>query len=161
MCTALHEPARLVGADRQQRQIDRTEPLRGCRGRSARRPCRRRSRFDGRPTAQHETAPERAVAIERRPRGEVLRRRQRDRQRADRRLLPPVELLDASNARRSDETRVAERRDDDRIEPPRELAQRRQIAVVVVVVAEQHGRDRRQVVEPRPQAGGPAADPAS
>ena len=42
---------------------------------------------------------------------------------------------------------VAERRDHQRIEPLRELAERAQIAVVVMVVTQQHDRDRRQVVE--------------
>ena len=97
---------------------------------------------------QHEATPERPVSIEGRPRGEVLRRRQRDRQRAARRLLPPIEFLDAANARRPHEASVPERRHDDRIEPLREHSERRQIAVIVVVVAEQHRRDRRQVVEP-------------
>ena len=69
----LHEPARLVRADRQQRQIDRAEPLpdvaeegriRGVAGEID-------ARAAGR---QHEAAPQRAVSIERRPRGEVLRR---------------------------------------------------------------------------------------
>ena len=99
------------------------------------------------PTLEHESAPQGAVSIERSPRGEVLRRRQRDRQRGGLRLLPPVELLDPADAGRPDERPVPQRRDHERIEASREHAERAQIAVVVVVVTEQHDRDGRQVVE--------------
>ena len=75
----LHEPARLVRADRQKRQIDRTEPasdvaeeggIRGVAG----------EEDAGAARDQHEPTPQGAIAIEWPPRGEVLRRRQRDRQ---------------------------------------------------------------------------------
>ena len=52
--------------------------------------------------------------------------------------------MPADRTRRS----IAERCHDHWIEPLREPSQRRQIAVIVVVVTEQHRRDRRQVVEP-------------
>ena len=80
-------------------------------------------------------------------RGEMLRRGQRDRHRRGPRLLPPIEFLDATDAGRSHERSVPERRHHQRIESIREHAERPQIAVIVMVVAEQHDRDRRQVVE--------------
>src|SRR5262245_53376999 len=75
-------------------------------------------------------------------------RRQRDRQRCRLRLLPPVTLLNTSNAGRPHETAVFERCHYQRIEPPCQPAKRRQIAMIVVVVAEEDDRDVRQVVEP-------------
>ena len=96
---------------------------------------------------QRESTPQGAVAIQQTSRGEVLRRRQRDRQNGGLRLLPPIELLDPANAGGSNEGPVAERRHDDRIEAFGEHAERGQVAVIVVVVAEQHHRDGRQVVE--------------
>ena len=96
---------------------------------------------------QHESTPEGAVSIERTPRGEMLRRRQRDRQGGGLRFLPPIKLLDPANAGRPHERSVSQRRHHERIEAFREHAERPQIAVIVVVVTEQHRRDGRQVVE--------------
>jgi len=74
-----HEPARLVGADRKQRQIAWAEPLPNLAEERAERTvaCEEKARVIDR---EHESAPQRAIAIERRPRGEVVRRRQRNRQ---------------------------------------------------------------------------------
>ena len=95
----LHEPARLIGADRQQCEIDRPEtvpnvreewrvsgvtgevdPLRACR--------------------DDESAPQRAIAIQRPPRRKVMRGRQRDRQRRRGGRLPPIEFFDAAQSNR-------------------------------------------------------------
>ena len=77
-----------------------------------------------------------------------MRRRQRDRQWRRRRFLPPIELLDPADAGRPDERAISQRRHHERIEALREHAERPQIAVVVVIVTQQHHRDRRQIVEP-------------
>src|SRR5438105_4988174 len=141
-----HEPAGLVRADRQQRQIDRPEPPADVVEEARIR--RVAGEIDARAIDRdHEPAPERAIAIEQCPRGKVTRRRQRDRQPGRVCLLPPIELFDASDARRPDDRAVADRRYDDRIEAGREHAERMQIAMVVVIVAQHHRRDRRQVVE--------------
>lgn len=66
-----------------------------------------------------------------------MRRRERDRLRRAARLLPPVEFLDVPDAGRSHEAPVAERRHDQGVEPLRERSQRRQIAMIVVIVTEQ------------------------
>ena len=92
----LHEPARLVRADGQQCQIDRAKPHsdvaeEGRVGRVAGEEYARAA------CHEHEPAPEGSVSIERISCGEVLRRRQRDRQCGGLRFLPPIELLDAPN----------------------------------------------------------------
>ena len=145
---ALHEPARLVGADRQQRQIDRAEPAAGCRGRSgayAVSPAKKIRRSPDASTKPPQSARLRSngVRAEKCCAGvSVIGSGTR------RRVLPPVELLDPANAGRSHQTRrfpAASRRcGSKRSASARSVAQ---IAVIVVVVAEQHDRDRRQVVE--------------
>ena len=77
-----------------------------------------------------------------------MRRRQRDRQRRARRRLPPVELLDTAQAGGSHQPGVPERCDHDRVAGRCQPAQRRPIAVIVVIVAEQDHRDRRRILEP-------------
>ena len=94
----LHEPARLVRADGQQRQIDRTKPLPDLAEK------RGVGTVPGEKDAravdhQHESPPQGAVSIERTARGEVLRRGQRDRQRGRLRVPPPIEFLDPADAR--------------------------------------------------------------
>src|SRR5580704_6989255 len=74
----LHEPARLIGTDRQQCEVDWTEPLPdvvkegGVRGVAGEKYARAAWR-------QHEPTPQGAVSIQRTPCREVLRRGQRDR----------------------------------------------------------------------------------
>src|SRR5262245_9938981 len=89
----LHEPAWLISADGQERQINRTEPLPNIAEEA--RVCGIAGEKDTRAICSyHESAPQSAVSIQRTPRGEMLRRRQRDRQRGGLRLLPPIEFLD-------------------------------------------------------------------
>src|SRR5205807_8747056 len=141
-----HEPAWLVGADREQRQIDRSEPrgnlpemgaVAGIAGKQQ----TPAARLDQEPT------PQRAVAVERAARGEMLRRRQRDRKRRGARALPPVELLDITDARRLQQPAVAKRGHEPRMKPSLQRSQGREIAVVVMIVTEQHERDGGQIVE--------------
>ena len=67
-----------------------------------------------------EAAPQGAVAIEHAPRREVLSGRQRDRERCGARGLPPVDLLDLTDARRPEQPAVAERCHDRRMKAPLE-----------------------------------------
>src|SRR5215831_10932961 len=87
-----HEPAWLIRADRNQREINGSAALadlveewhvRGIAGEvDAPLPCH-----------EDESAPERAVAIEGSARAEMMRARERHRKPADRRRFPPIELL--------------------------------------------------------------------
>jgi len=92
----LHEPTRLVRTDRQQCEINRAEPLsyvaeeRGVRTVA----CEEYARGA---RSDRKSTPQRAVSIQRIPRGEMMRRGQTDRQRGRLRFLPPIELLDPSN----------------------------------------------------------------
>ena len=76
------------------------------------------------------------------------RGRQRSPQWRGRRLLPPIELLDPSDARRSEDGSVRQRRHHEGIVAVREQSKRVPIAMIVVVVTQQHRRNGRQVVEP-------------
>jgi len=94
----LHEPARLVSADGQQREIDRAETLPDVAEE------RRIRRVAGKiypPAARddHESAPQRAISIERASGGKVVRPSQRDRERRRLRVLPPIEFLHAPDPR--------------------------------------------------------------
>src|SRR5207302_6113066 len=100
--------ARLIGADRQERQIDWGEP-RGDLSEMRPVPGIAGKQDAARPGLDQESAPQRAVAVERAARREMLCRRQRDRKRRCARALPPVELLDVTNARRLEQAVVPER----------------------------------------------------
>lgn len=72
-----HEPARLVGTYRQQCQVDRAQPSRNVPKEIGIR------RVSGElqaslPCSHRKTTPERAIPVERRPRGKVMRRRRCD-----------------------------------------------------------------------------------
>src|SRR5207245_4992967 len=130
-----------------ERQVDRAEPppdvaeerrIRGVAG-------EKYARFS---QNQNESAPQRAISIQRAPCGEVVCGRERDRQRRSLCVLPPIELFDAADASRSRESSVPQRCHDSRIEMFGELSDRAQIAVIVMVVTEQHDRDGRQLLEP-------------
>src|SRR5437868_11228691 len=97
----LHEPAWLVPPNGQERKVNRTEPepnvaeetcIRGVAGEK-----------DARAVyCDHESSPQRSVSIQRTPRREMLRRRQRDRHHRTLRLLPPIEFLYPADAGRPD-----------------------------------------------------------
>ena len=61
-----------------------------------------------------------------------------------------------ADAGRPQQSPIAERRDHQRTRAALERPQRAQVAVVVVIVAEQHDRDRRQVVETHRRRADPA-----
>src|SRR2546425_2338216 len=94
-----------------------------------------------------EPTPQRAVAVDHAPRREMLSWRQRDRKRHLARALPPVEFHNVTDAGRSQQPAVTDRRHHRRMEAPVERAQGREIAVIVVIVTEEHERDGGQVVE--------------
>ena len=141
-----HEPSRLVGADGQKCEVDRakTPPDVAEEGGI----CGVAREEDARAlNRQQESTPQGTVSIQWTPRGKVLRRRQHDRHGGGLRLLPPIELLDSPNPCGFHNRPVSQRRDYERVEALREQSERVQIAVIVVIVTEQHRRDRRQVVE--------------
>src|SRR5262249_31043915 len=143
---ALHEPTRLVSADRQARKIHRPQLLTNLSKHW------RVSRIAGEEypdalDAHHESAPERPIPIERAARGEMMGRRQRNRAVRKRGLLPPIELFNPADACGLRERSIAQRRHHDGIESPGESSKRLEIAVIVMIVAEQDRGDRRQVVE--------------
>ena len=143
----LHEPARLVGADGHQGQVERTEPpadvaeeraIRGVAGEVD----PRAGRLD------HESAPQRTIAIEA-ARAEKCwagvsvigtgARFECCHQSSSSMRWKPVD----ATSRRLPSGVISSG-----IELRGEHRERVQVAMVVVVVAEQHDRDRRQVVEP-------------
>ena len=87
----------------------------------------------------------------------MLGGRQRDRKRRGTRALPPVELLDLTDARRLEQPAVPERCHQSRLKAPLERTQGAEIAVVVMIVTQQHQGNGRQIVESharRPHAAG-------
>ncbi len=132
-----HEPARLVGADREQREVDRPQAsadlaeMRSVSGIAGEEDSASGDRDD-------EASPQRAIAVERAARREVLRRRQRYRERRGGRGLPPVEFFDPADAGRSEQPAIADRRHDQRMKAPVEQPQDPQIAVIVVIVTQEH-----------------------
>jgi len=76
-----------------------------------------------------------------------MRGRERNRHTRPLRALPPIEFLNPTNAGCPREAAVTEGRDEQRIEAFCKHAQNGQVAVVVVVVTEEHDRNRRQRVE--------------
>src|SRR5204862_2045327 len=128
----LHEPARLVGPDREERQIDWAQPNGDLPE------MRAVARVSGGeysvPTGlDEEPAPQRAVPIEHAPRGEVLSGRQRDREWCGARGLPPGHLLYLADARRPEQPAITERCHERWMKAPLESLQGREIAVIVVI----------------------------
>src|SRR5207245_9035431 len=99
------------------------------------------------PRPDHEPVPLRCGANEHVSRREVLSGRQGDRERLLARLLPPVDFLDVTDASRSQQPAVTERRHDQRMEAPLERAQGAEIAVIVVIMTEEHECDGGQIAE--------------
>src|SRR5690242_2624259 len=150
-----HEPTRLVGPDGEQGQIDRSQPSSdllemGSITGIAREKDSLPHDFNQEPT------PEGVIAVEHPPRRVVLRRCQRDGDVAPGRGLPPIELLHLANSHRAQQPPVADRGDKRGLEATVELAESVHITVIVVVMAEQHDRDGRQVVEADPRGPDPA-----
>src|SRR5690349_23257085 len=94
-----------------------------------------------------EPTPQRTVAVEHVPRREMLGGRQRDRKRYLARLLPPVNFLDLTDAGRSQQRAIADRRHHPRVKAPLERAQGLEIAVIVVIMGDEHECDGGQIVE--------------
>src|SRR5918994_4096435 len=153
----LHEPAWLIGPDGNERQIDRAEPLADLAEVGA------VAGVSGMENSASlylykESAPECAVSVERSTGGEVLGGSDRYRQRCDARGLPPVQLLNLPESGRTEQPAVTLRGYRLGMEPVLEQFQSGEVAVVVVIVTQQHQRDRRQVLEMhtrRPHSAGP------
>ncbi len=146
----LHEPARLIGADRQYRQPQRPVLF----GDAAKMLAFAVAgiaddvEFAGR-RLQHETRPQRLVAVGQSARRPVSRRHQRHRHAvAEFDAILPVERLGFDGGVRvAHGDIVAERRDHARREFRREFRQRREIEMVVMAMRDQHDVDLRQRVE--------------
>ncbi len=138
-----HEPARLVCADRHQRDVDRRHALTDVG--EVRRVAGIANEVERDPVDAHDVAaPQRPVAVPRRARGEVLRRHARDLRRTHFRGLPPVELVDvlAPSSPRGHHAPQAKRRDERRTVA--DSTERRRLEMIVVVVTDEHEIDRRQ-----------------
>ena len=140
-----HEPARLVGTDWQQGNIWRTQPG------ADRRPMRTGPAIAGEEHPalvsgglQHEAAPERSIAIKRCACGEMPGWRRRDAQASNHDVLPPIQLsrLDPMPGQ---DLGIAEQGHDMRVMAALDLAQARQVHVVVVVMRQQDQVRARQV----------------
>src|SRR5207244_11722955 len=104
----LQDPARLVGADREEGEIERAEPPRDFP------PMRAVARVPGEQDPapaglDQQPAPQRAVAVEHAARREMLSGRQGDRERRGARALPPIDFLHLTTARRSEQPAVPAR----------------------------------------------------
>ena len=142
-----HEPARLVGSDRQQRQARRSEPLADlgemvAEGRVSREINDAAGGFD------HIAAPQRPIAVEDAARGKMhggdaVNGGSRDRQR-----IAPIEFVHGADAVGPQQTGYAERNDELGLAAIRQPAQGGEIQMIVVVVAEEHDIDAGKIVEP-------------
>ena len=139
-----HEPARLVGANRDQREIDRAQPGADLGEVAAvARITREIDRLPSDPDA--EASPQRSIPVAQAASREVLGRRARNRDVPDALVRPPIELGHASQADAMEEARISKRRDERRSEPRIELAERLGLHVVVVIVTHEDDIDRRQL----------------
>src|SRR5262245_54298371 len=86
----------------------------------------------------------------------MLRWCQGDAERVDLHLSPPVALFDALDASGPDQSSVPDRRHHQGTKTLREPAKRRQIAVIVVIVAEQDGRYRWKISKSHARCANPA-----
>src|SRR5207237_6670542 len=97
---------------------------------------------------QNETAPQRAVAIERRPSGEMLRRHAADATSSSKiRFLPPIELDDVLQRQRAQAGAKTEHGHTLRVRAVRAPAERRRLQVIVMIVADQNDVGQREIVE--------------
>jgi hypothetical protein len=146
----VHEPDGPVGADGQHRQARSPQALADLGEVRAAPGVAGEVGQAGR-AAQHVAQPQGAVAIEEAAVREVLRGHgdELDR-RGQRHVLPPVELRHPRQARLLEQRLVAEAAEEARVVGGLQPAQGGQIEVVVVVVAEHHGVDGRQILEAQP-----------
>src|SRR5204862_561710 len=103
--------------------------------------------YSGPAGLDEDPTPERAVPIEHATRREVLSGRQGDWEWCSARGLPPVDLLDLTDAGRPEQPAIAERCHDRWLKAPVESLRGAQIAVIVVVMTQEHERDGGQIVE--------------
>ena len=142
-----HDGARVIGADGEQGEVGRAEPLPDLR------PVAAGAGIAGEEQAapgdfQHEARPEAVVAIPQRARREVPGGRGDDADvLGEVRALPPVEFPHALETSLGQMNGVAERRHHLRVIPPADRAEARQIHVVVVVVGDEQQVDARQLRE--------------
>ena len=144
-----HEPAGTVGANGQQREGRRPEAIPDLL--EVRPPARVPGEVDAPGGASHEEGPpEQVVPIREPPLGPVLRRREGDRHRGQRRGLPPVEILRVRDAGGLQQGTGAEPREDARFMLPREAPEGGQVEVIEMAVADQDAVDPRELLEAHP-----------
>jgi hypothetical protein len=139
-----HHPARLIGTDRNERQVHGSEPPTNL---PEVRPARRIAREidHARVGFDHKASPKACITVEKPPGREVPRRNiGRANIVADAARGPPVEFNQAGGGRRATNLQAGDhQRRIASSEPP----QRRTVAMVVVIVAQQHDVDLRQGFE--------------
>ena len=145
----LHEPARLVGADRQQRHVHdsaTTADLRELRAvpRVAGEIHGSIGRFD------HEPAPQRPIAIRQSTARPMLRGCAEHARGPYRYGLPPVELSNATEPVLRQKRTIPEAGHEQRLMRAFQTPQRVEIEVVVMIVADQHQVDTRKLLERQP-----------
>ncbi len=142
----LHEPAGLIGADSQHRDVGRSQPQSYVR--EMRRVPRIPAEIDeAASTLDHVAAPETLLPVEQAARGAVLCRYENDAQSlADRRFVPPIELTHVREPEWSDQTRVPGGNENGRRESTKPL-QRCEVEMVIVIVTEQNEIDFGQGIE--------------
>ena len=144
-----HEPARLVGADRQDGELERSVALAGAAKQPAVAVAGIGDDIDSSDwRVDHERRPQRHVAIRQVARRPMACRNQRHRRGAEIDAVIPIESFGRDRGIMIAHDRViAERRDDPRAMRGGEPRQRRDIEMIVVGVRHQHDVDRRQVGE--------------
>ena len=143
-----HDAARACRRDRQQGETHRAEAIVD-RSEEFAEACVAGEVDWPRPALDDEAEPQRAPLVRDPPCRPVLRGYARESNALrEGNGLPPVDVLRARNAVALEKPRVAESRDDARMKRRHQPTERRQIHVIVVVVAQQHDIDRRQVLEP-------------
>ncbi len=145
-----HEPARLVGSDRQQRQARRSEPLADLRemvaeGRVSREINDAAGGFD------HVAAPQSPIAVEDSARGKMHRGDAVDGGSRDRQRIAPIEFVHGTDAVGPQQTGHAKRNDELGLAARAEPAQGGEIQMIVVIVAEEHDIDAGKIFATHPR----------
>ena len=141
-----HHRDRLVGADRQRGETERTEAAPDL-GEPREVAAVAREVESPRRTDDDPSAPERRALIGEAAPAPVLARYEMQLDAGDRTRVPPVELLDRGHAGAPEQIADAQRNEKARVPRGGEHPQRREVEVVVVVVRHEHEVDRRKIRE--------------
>src|SRR5882672_7740129 len=143
----LHEPSGFVCTDPEHCNIGRAEPSFDIG--EMRRVSRVAAEINAPAlTFDHVSTPKALLPIEQATRREMLRGNKRDLQHiVELNVIPPIELMDLLESKRHDKPRIAVGREHRWRETLPQLFQRRDVQMVIVIVAEQNDVDCRQVLE--------------